>query len=168
MPPEMLENLSPKMIVPLVAYLCHADTEENGSLFEAGAGWFGKLRWERTKGAVFKTDASFTPAAVSPLYTMMRTYLIATNLGCRSLGRSQRLLRQPRAPREHHRRQLPCKMLDLELLNWPDASCRNTSSDPRPSLPTPRATRFDSMDRLYSSLVVEPDSDELVRRLIAV
>lgn len=74
MPPEVLANLSPKMIVPLVAYLCHASTEENGSLFEAGAGWFGKLRWERTKGAVFKTDDSFTPAAVRVAKVCPRTF----------------------------------------------------------------------------------------------
>ncbi|KAK4055386.1 hypothetical protein OIO90_003224 [Microbotryomycetes sp. JL221] len=64
MPPEMLEKLSPEMIVPLVAYLCHEQTEDNGLLFEGGAGWYGQVRWEKSKGVVFKTDDSFTPAAV--------------------------------------------------------------------------------------------------------
>jgi len=64
MPPEMLANLKPEFIVPLVAYLCHETTEENGGLFEVGAGFHAKLRWERSKGAVFKADKSFTPASV--------------------------------------------------------------------------------------------------------
>ncbi|GAA5938562.1 uncharacterized protein JCM15063_005355 [Sporobolomyces koalae] len=64
MPPDFLEKLAPEAIVPLVAYLCHESTPENGKLYEAGAGWYGEVRWERTKGVVFKTDQSFTPAAV--------------------------------------------------------------------------------------------------------
>lgn len=50
MPPEMIENLKPGYVSPLVAWLCHDDCKETGSLFEVGAGWFGKLRWERSKG----------------------------------------------------------------------------------------------------------------------
>jgi multifunctional beta-oxidation protein len=65
LPPEILENLKPEYVVPLVVYLCHERTEETGSLFEVGAGYVGKLRYERSKGAIFKTDSSFTPAAVS-------------------------------------------------------------------------------------------------------
>jgi multifunctional beta-oxidation protein len=38
---------------------------ENGSLFEAGAGFVAKLRLERSKGHVFKADSSFTPGAVA-------------------------------------------------------------------------------------------------------
>jgi multifunctional beta-oxidation protein len=41
---------------------CRSDV--NGQVFEGGAGYFARLRWQRTKGAVFKTDDTFTPAAV--------------------------------------------------------------------------------------------------------
>ena len=37
-------------VAPLVAYLAHASCEESGSFFEASAGSFRKLRWERTEG----------------------------------------------------------------------------------------------------------------------
>uniref|UniRef100_A0A8W8HP19 Peroxisomal multifunctional enzyme type 2 n=1 Tax=Magallana gigas TaxID=29159 RepID=A0A8W8HP19_MAGGI len=52
MPPDLVEALKPEYVSPLVLYLCHESCEENGSLFELGAGWIGKLRWERTKGSV--------------------------------------------------------------------------------------------------------------------
>ncbi|GAA5945274.1 hypothetical protein JCM3775_007418 [Rhodotorula graminis] len=74
MPPEMLAQLSPEMIVPLVAYLSHESTTVNGQLFEAGAGWYGRVRWERTKGHVFKTDKSFTPAAVKAAWDTINDF----------------------------------------------------------------------------------------------
>jgi len=64
MPKEMLDALKPEFIAPLVLYLCHESTQENGGLFEVGAGFVSKLRWERSRGAVFKADASFTPTSV--------------------------------------------------------------------------------------------------------
>ncbi|KAI9092623.1 peroxisomal hydratase-dehydrogenase-epimerase [Phlyctochytrium arcticum] len=65
MPPEMLAALKPEFVVPVVAYLCHESTMETGSIFEAGAGFVSKLRWERSPGAVFKADSSFSPASVA-------------------------------------------------------------------------------------------------------
>ncbi|KAK9236024.1 hypothetical protein V1525DRAFT_408284 [Lipomyces kononenkoae] len=64
MPEDLLSMLQPEWIVPLVGYLAYKDTEETGGIFEAGAGFVSKLRWERSQGALFKTDDSFTPAAI--------------------------------------------------------------------------------------------------------
>lgn len=64
MPPEILASLKPEFVTPVVGYLCHQDTQENGGIYEAGGGFIAKLRWERSPGAVFKTDESFVPSAV--------------------------------------------------------------------------------------------------------
>ncbi|KZT59136.1 putative multifunctional beta-oxidation protein [Calocera cornea HHB12733] len=65
MPPEMLKHLNPSFIAPLIAVLTHPEgPNASGKVFEAGAGWMGEIRWERSKGAVFKTDDTFTPSAV--------------------------------------------------------------------------------------------------------
>ncbi|MCJ1471090.1 bifunctional hydroxyacyl-CoA dehydrogenase/enoyl-CoA hydratase fox2 [Pseudocyphellaria aurata] len=65
MPPDILENLKPEWVVPLVAVLVHpSNTHETGSIFEVGGGHIAKLRWERAKGALLKTGPSLTPGAV--------------------------------------------------------------------------------------------------------
>ncbi|KAI0421052.1 hypothetical protein F5X98DRAFT_329943 [Xylaria grammica] len=65
MPPDMLENLKPDWVVPLVAVLVHKDnTHENGSIFEAGGGHIAKFRWERSSGLLLKADESYTPSAI--------------------------------------------------------------------------------------------------------
>lgn len=64
MPPDILENLKPDWVVPLVAVLVHKDVQENGAIFEVGGGHIAKLRWERASGALLKADASYTPGAL--------------------------------------------------------------------------------------------------------
>lgn len=64
-PPDILENLKPDWVVPLVAVLVHpSNKHETGSIFEVGGGHIAKLRWERAKGALLKTGPSLTPGAV--------------------------------------------------------------------------------------------------------
>ncbi|PYH47190.1 putative peroxisomal multifunctional beta-oxidation protein (MFP) [Aspergillus saccharolyticus JOP 1030-1] len=66
MPPDVLENLKPDWVVPLVAALVHSsNTTETGGIYEVGGGHAAKLRWERAKGALLKTDASLTPGAIA-------------------------------------------------------------------------------------------------------
>ena len=45
LPKEVLANIQPEYVAPLIAYLCHESSEETGSLFEVGAGYVAKLRW---------------------------------------------------------------------------------------------------------------------------
>ena len=65
MPKEVLDNLKPEWVVPLVAVLVHPSNEtETGSIFEVGGGHVAKLRWERSKGALLRADDTFTPGAL--------------------------------------------------------------------------------------------------------
>lgn len=65
MPPDVLDNLKPEWVVPLVAVLAHSsNTKETGSIFEVGGGHVAKIRWERAKGALLKADSSLTPGAL--------------------------------------------------------------------------------------------------------
>lgn len=61
LPEDLLESLKPEYIAPVVAYLCHESCEENGSLFELGAGWVSKLRHQRTKGGFFNVTRGISP-----------------------------------------------------------------------------------------------------------
>lgn len=64
MPPDLLAALKPEMVAPFVAYLCHSDCKESGSLFELGAGYCAKVRLERANGVLLKVDdASFSADA---------------------------------------------------------------------------------------------------------
>ena len=56
LPEEFKRVISPAFIAPLIGYLVRAACEENGSLFEASAGAFKKVRWERSRGVRLTPD----------------------------------------------------------------------------------------------------------------
>jgi multifunctional beta-oxidation protein len=65
MPPDILKNLKPDWVVPLVAVLVHSSNKtETGSIFEVGGGHISKVRWERAKGSLLKADNTYTPGTV--------------------------------------------------------------------------------------------------------
>ncbi|KFU99497.1 Peroxisomal multifunctional enzyme type 2, partial [Pterocles gutturalis] len=65
MPQDLVDAFKPEYVAPLVVWLCHESCAENGGLFEVGAGWIGKLRWERSLGAIVRgKNQPMTPEAV--------------------------------------------------------------------------------------------------------
>jgi len=56
MPEDLVKALKPSYVAPLVAYLCSDQSQVNGQIFEVGAGWVAKLRWQRAKGIFFPVD----------------------------------------------------------------------------------------------------------------
>lgn len=66
LPPDLFAGLKPELVAPLVAWLCHEECTDNGGLFEAAGGWFGKYRFERSQGAVCRGGLHelVTPEAV--------------------------------------------------------------------------------------------------------
>jgi multifunctional beta-oxidation protein len=59
-PPEMMEVMKPDWVVPLVGVLVHSSCQESGSIFEAAAGHYSKIRWERSRGFVARPDDTLT------------------------------------------------------------------------------------------------------------
>ncbi len=60
LPAEVVSQLKPEYVSPLVAWLCHQDCGETGGLFEVGAGFMAKLRWERSHGQYFDLAQPFS------------------------------------------------------------------------------------------------------------
>ncbi|GAB0092348.1 Peroxisomal multifunctional enzyme type 2 [Sergentomyia squamirostris] len=56
LPDLLFDELKPKLIAPVVVYLCHENTEDNGSVIASAAGWAGKVEPHASKGAVLRAS----------------------------------------------------------------------------------------------------------------
>src|SRR5210317_1144499 len=68
LPREVIEALKPEYVTPLVVKLCAEDSLDNGSLFEVGAGWISRLRWERSKGVSFSPSEDMSAEQVRDVW----------------------------------------------------------------------------------------------------
>ncbi|CAK9813409.1 Peroxisomal multifunctional enzyme type 2 [Anthophora plagiata] len=58
LPPELLEQLKPELIAPVVVWLCHEKCTENGSIIESATGWAGKSHLVSSSGSALRQDPS--------------------------------------------------------------------------------------------------------------
>ena len=79
LPKEVVDALKPEYVSPLAAWLCHETCQESGALFEVGGGFMAKLRWERTRGKVFKLGRALSPEAVQKSWEAITDFTDATH-----------------------------------------------------------------------------------------
>merc|ERR1740117_2470733 len=94
MPAEVVEALKPDYVAPFVAYFAHESCEDNGGLFEVGAGFIAKQRWQRSAGHQFnvkgitvdtvaadwKKVGDFSTGATNPESNQEMMEVVMTNL----------------------------------------------------------------------------------------
>lgn len=65
LPPDLLSALSPDAVAPFAAFLVHDACTTTGAVYELGAGWISRLRWQRSRGVTLPLPAPGSAAAGS-------------------------------------------------------------------------------------------------------
>jgi 3-hydroxyacyl-CoA dehydrogenase/3a,7a,12a-trihydroxy-5b-cholest-24-enoyl-CoA hydratase len=74
LPPAVFDSLKPEYVTPLVAYLSSEDNDTTGGVFEVGGGFYSSLRWERTKGKLFRLGREVSPEAIQSSWTQINDF----------------------------------------------------------------------------------------------
>ena len=74
LPADLVKGLKPDYVAPLVVYLCHESCTETGGIYEVGAGWMARLRWQRSKGAFFPLSESLTAEKIAATWPTIHDF----------------------------------------------------------------------------------------------
>ncbi|ETV83620.1 hypothetical protein H257_04312, partial [Aphanomyces astaci] len=72
--PKVLGRLQPDFVAPFVGYLCHDDCAVSGNIYEVGAGWVSRVRWQRSKGVVFPPNGGMTLETIAANLDSIHTF----------------------------------------------------------------------------------------------
>jgi 3-hydroxyacyl-CoA dehydrogenase/3a,7a,12a-trihydroxy-5b-cholest-24-enoyl-CoA hydratase len=80
LPPAIFDSLKPEYVTPIVAYLCSEANETTGGVFEVGGGFYSSLRWERTKGKLFRLGRDVLPEAIASSWNQINDFSDAEHI----------------------------------------------------------------------------------------
>ncbi len=80
LPPAVFDSLKPEYVTPIVAYLCSEANETTGGVFEVGGGFYSSLRWERTKGKLFRLGREVSPEAIASSWNQINDFSDAEHI----------------------------------------------------------------------------------------
>jgi 3-hydroxyacyl-CoA dehydrogenase/3a,7a,12a-trihydroxy-5b-cholest-24-enoyl-CoA hydratase len=62
-PKEVVDKIKPEFVAAFTTILCHDTCPDTGALYEVGAGFYSKLRFQRTQGLLLPTS-KVTPESI--------------------------------------------------------------------------------------------------------
>ena len=72
-PKEVMDKIKPEYVAAFTAYLCHETCPDTGANYEVGAGFYAKLRWQRTQGLLLN-PAQVTPESIREGWAKVATF----------------------------------------------------------------------------------------------
>jgi putative sterol carrier protein len=73
MPEEVVKALAPEYVAPFVAFLASEQCPDNGALYEVGAGYIARQRWQRSAGVQYDIQ-NLTPESVAAQWSKVNDF----------------------------------------------------------------------------------------------